>query len=143
MTRTDNQDPYHHQDHGETGAAQGPPPPPVEAMSSQERTLGMLCHLLGFSGIIIPFGHILGPLILWLVKKDEMPYVDREGKEALNFQISFTLWMVAASFTLLVLIGVVLLPAVIITWFVLTILATVRANDGEGYRYPLTLRLIS
>jgi uncharacterized Tic20 family protein len=49
------------------------------------RLWGMFCHLIAFSGYVVPFGSVLGPLIIWLIKKDEMPFVDDQGKESLNF----------------------------------------------------------
>jgi hypothetical protein len=120
-----------------------PTPEPVDpgaAPSETARTLGMACHLLGFAGVTgIPFANILGPLVMWLVKREEYPFVDDQGKQALNFQISFTIYGIVAFFSLFILIGFLLLPAVGITWIVLTIIAAVRAQKGEAYRYPLTI----
>jgi len=108
-----------------------------------ERLWAMLCHLaslLGYS--VIPFGHILGPLIVWQMKKNESPFVDDQGKEALNFQISMTLYLILAALTICVVVGVVLTPAVAIFGLVMTIIAGIKANQGVTYRYPLTIRLI-
>jgi uncharacterized Tic20 family protein len=106
------------------------------------RTWGMLCHLSGFAGFIIPFGMIIGPLVVWLIKKNEHPFVDDQGKEALNFAITVILAVIASVILMFVLIGFLLLPAVAICWIVFTIIATVKANAGERYRYPFALRLI-
>jgi uncharacterized Tic20 family protein len=103
----------------------------------------MFAHLSAFSGHFIPFGHVVGPLIIWCVKKDEMPFVNDQGKEALNFQITMTLALIVAGISLLVLVGVVLLPAVWLFDVIVTIIAAVKANEGVPYRYPLTLRFIS
>lgn len=106
------------------------------------RTWGMLCHLSAFAGFIIPFGTILGPLVIWLIKKNEYPFVDDQGKEALNFAITAVLAGIVSAILIFVLIGLILLPAVVIAWIVLTIIATVKASNGEYYRYPFALRLI-
>ncbi len=113
------------------------------AMSEKDaRTWAMLCHVGVFAGYIIPFGHILAPLIIWLIKKDESPFVDDQGKESLNFQISVSIYAVIAALLTLIAIGLILLIALLIFDVVMVIIATVRANSGERYRYPLCLRFI-
>lgn len=98
-------------------------------------------HLAAFAGYFLPpVGHLLGPLILWLIKKNEMPFVDDQGKEAINFQITMTLATLVSLALIPVLIGFVLLPAVVIFQVVFVILAAVKANDGVFYRYPLCIR---
>ena len=103
----------------------------------------MLAHISALSGFIIPFGSILGPLIIWLIKRDEMSFVNDQAKEALNFNISMTIYAIVAGVLIFVAIGIVLLPVVLIAWLVLTIMAAVKANEGVAYRYPLTLRLVN
>lgn len=103
----------------------------------------MLAHISALSGFIIPFGSILGPLIIWLIKRDEMSFVNDQAKEALNFNISMTIYAIVAGMLIFVAIGIVLLPVVLIAWLVLTIMAAVKANEGVAYRYPLTLRLVN
>jgi uncharacterized Tic20 family protein len=116
-----------------------PEPPPLK----QDRTLDATCHFLSFAGLIgIPFGNILGPLILWAIKKDEMPSVNEHGKESVNFQLSMTIYTIIAGLSILILIGFVLLPAIIVLNIVLVIIAGVKAANGEFYRYPLTIRFI-
>ena len=116
-----------------------PQPPPLR----QDRTLDATCHFLSFAGLIgIPFGNILGPLVLWAIKKDEMPSVNEHGKESINFQISMTIYALIALLSILILIGFVLLPAIIVLDIVLVIIAGVKAANGEFYRYPLTIRFI-
>lgn len=108
-----------------------------------ERMWAMLCHLTGLSSYIgIPFGHIIVPLIIWLVKKDEYPFVNEQGKESLNFQISMTIYAIVAGVLCLVFIGWLILAAIVILDLVFVINAAVKANKGEGYKYPLTLQLI-
>lgn len=112
--------------------------------TSDECMWAMLCHLTALSGYIgVPFGNIVGPLVVWLIKKDEMPLVDDQGKESLNFQISVLIYAVVSGLAILILIGIVLLPAVLIFSIVMTIIAAVKANSGEVYRYPLTIRFFT
>jgi uncharacterized Tic20 family protein len=109
----------------------------------QAHTWGMLCHLTSLSAYVgIPFGHIVGPLVIWLIKKDELSFVDDQGKESLNFEISMSLYGIISGLLCFVLIGFVLIVALLVTHVVLVILATVKASAGERYRYPLTIRLI-
>jgi uncharacterized protein len=115
----------------------------MAAMSEKDaRTWAMLCHVGAFAGYIIPFGHIIAPLVIWLIKKDESPFVDDQGKESLNFQISMSIYAIIAVLLTLVVIGAVLLIALVIFDVVMVIIAAVRANSGERYRYPLCMRLI-
>ena len=108
----------------------------------EQRTWGMLCHLLGFTGYLVPFGNILGPLIIWLIKKDEMPFVDDQGKEALNFQLSFILALFVSGILCFLLIGFFLIGVVVIYQIIATIVACIQANEGVYYRYPYTIRFI-
>ncbi len=113
------------------------------AVSKDERTWGMLSHLLALSGYIgVPFGNILAPLIIWLVKKDQSQFVADQAKESLNFQISLTIYAIISGILIFVLIGFVLLGVLWIAGIVFVIIGTVKANNGEFYRYPLTLRLV-
>lgn len=114
-------------------------PTPVPA-SREERTWAMVCHLITLTGFFIPLGNIIGPLVIWLIKKEQYPLVDDQGREALNFQISILIYLIASLILLFVLIGIVLLPIVLIFDLVMTIVAMIKANDGVAYRYPLTIR---
>lgn len=109
---------------------------------TQERTWGMFCHLAALSGFIIPFGNIIGPLIIWLVKKDESSFVDEQGKESLNFQISVTIYCIVAAILVVVIIGIFLLIGIGILILVLVIVAAIKANNGESFEYPLTIRFV-
>ena len=108
----------------------------VTAISQDSKNMGMLCHLLGL------FTSFVGPLILWLIKKDEDRFVDDQGKEALNFQITVILAMVASAILTVVIIGFFLWFATIICNLIFCILACVAASKGENYRYPVSLRLV-
>jgi uncharacterized Tic20 family protein len=116
----------------------------MHTLTSEERNWAMLSHLSALSGYIgIPFGHIIAPLIIYLMKKDESPFVADQARESLNFQISMSIYAVISGVLVLFLIGFLLLAAVWVAGVVLTIIASVKAANGEGYRYPLTIRLIS
>lgn len=108
----------------------------------QARMWAMLCHLSAFSGWIIPFGHILGPLIIWLIKRDDHPFINEQGKESLNFQISLSIYLIVSAILVLALIGFVLFFIVGIVGFIFVIVAAVKANEGVSYRYPLTIRFL-
>jgi hypothetical protein len=114
----------------------------AETTSKDERTWAMLCHLSALAGYIIPFGHIIGPLFVWLIKKDELPLVADQGKESLNFQISMTLYAIIPVILVIILIGIFLLIALAIVDLILIIVAAIKANEGVQYRYPLTIRFI-
>lgn len=119
-----------------------PPMPPMAGPSAEEKQWAMFAHLSTLSGFIIPLGNLLGPLIIWQIKKNDMPFVDDQGKEALNFQITVFIAALISAVLTVVLIGLLLLPVVIIGWIVLSIMGGIKANNGEAYRYPWTLRLI-
>lgn len=112
-------------------------------ISAEEKTWGMLAHLSSLAGFIIPFGNVIGPLVVWLIKKDTMPFVADQGKEALNFNITVAIAAVISAILMFVVIGFLLLAVVAVGWLVLTILACIEANKGVAYRYPFTLRLIN
>ena len=130
----------------------------------EERNWAGGCHIAVLAGFVFPFGSILGPLIVWLMKRNEMPLVDRHGKDVLNFQISFMIYhiglivvgvagsvvlgMATASqhakeppVELLVAIVGTILCAVGLTFvnFVLAIIGAVKASNGERFRYPLAI----
>ena len=116
----------------------------------EARTWMVLCHASALAGCFLPaVAHIIGPLIIWLLKKDEFPEVDDQGKESLNFQISMLIYTallgVAFFILLFVLIGFLLLPLFGVLYLldvVLVIVASIKASEGKLYRYPLTIRLI-
>jgi uncharacterized Tic20 family protein len=132
-----------------TGVPPQSPPTITTGNESQARTWNMLCHLSALAGYIIPFGNILGPLLVWQVKKNEFPSVIEHGKAALNFQLTVLIALVAggaAAFLLsFVCIGFLLIPVVIaiaLCGLIFAIIAGIKANNGEAYRYPWSLTLI-
>ena len=126
----------------DTPPPSGSPPPGGGGVSPDARQWGMFAHLAALAGFIIPFGNLIGPLIIWQVKKDEMPFVADQGKESLNFQITVTIAAIVCFVLMVVLIGALLLPLVGLAALVFIVIAAVKANQGEAYRYPVTLRLI-
>ena len=110
-------------------------------VSSDSRNLAMLAHLSAFITFVgIP--SLVGPLVVWLLKKDD-PFVEAQAKNALNFNISFLIYGIVAAISVILLVGFVALPAVLVTWFVLVIVASVKAANGEDYRYPFTIQFVS
>ena len=110
--------------------------------SKDERTWAMLCHFSAFAGLIFPFGNFLAPLIIWLIKKEELPFVEDQGKEVLNFQLSITIYLLISGILCIILIGIPIIIGLVIFCFIITIIAAISANDGKSYRYPINLRLI-
>ncbi|HEX3032121.1 MAG TPA: DUF4870 domain-containing protein [Bacillota bacterium] len=108
----------------------------------EERMWAMLCHLSVFLGNLIPFGHIIFPLIIWQIKKNDSDFIDYHGKEALNFQISATIYLFISLILTVFLIGFLLMGALWLFNMVIVIIAAIRANNGERYQYPLCFRFI-
>jgi len=112
------------------------------SVNKEERTWGMLCHLLALTGFIIPFGSIIGPLVIWLIKKDEMEFVNDQGKESVNFQLTMLIAFIISAILMLVAIGFLLLVILAIFDVVVVIIASIKANDGVRYRYPYAIRFL-
>jgi uncharacterized Tic20 family protein len=120
------------------------PAPPVPATTKEERTWAMATHLSSLIAIFgVPFGNVFGPLVFWLIKKDQFPFVDDQGKESLNFQLSMTIYAIGALLLSLILIGIPILLGIFVYDFIMVIIASVHASDGRQFRYPLTIRLIT
>ena len=115
----------------------------IPVPSAQARQWAMFCHYSAFFWFLVPMiGNVLGPLIVWQLKKDMDPFVDEQGKEALNFQITVALLMLVCLLLALVVIGLLLMWVVGVGALVLTIIAAIKANEGQAYRYPFCWRLI-
>jgi len=128
----------------------GPNPPLLTPDEARARSWNMWCHLSALAGCVIPFGNILGPLIVWQMKKHEVPSADIHGKAALNFQITVSLAALAVTIVAFILtffcIGYLLFPLamlIAVTGMVFAVIAGVKANDGQDYKYPFTLNLIT
>jgi uncharacterized Tic20 family protein len=132
---------------------QGPPLGPPMSVEShcpdrEEKSWAVAAHLASVAGWVgVPFGHILAPLVVLLVKKDESPFVRSQAIESLNFQLSMTIYAVAALALAITVIGLVIaipaLIALVIGDVILTIVGAIRVSEGVPYRYPLTIRFLS
>jgi uncharacterized Tic20 family protein len=124
-------------------APEAPPPEPAPQAQNVKQWC-MFVHLSALAGYVgIPFGWILGPLIIWLIKKDEIAEVNQHGKEALNFQISLSIYaIVALPLICLGGLGIIVLVALGIFDLVCIIIAAVKAADGQFFKYPITIRFI-
>ena len=112
-------------------------------LSKEVRKWAMLCHLSALVGLIgNGIGFLVAPLAVWLIKKEDDPFIDEQGKEAVNFQITMFIAAFVSALLIVVIIGIVMLIGVAILMTVLPIIAAIKANDGEHYRYPLSLRII-
>ncbi len=121
---------------------------PAPSQNSEERNWAMGCHLSSLSGFIgVPFGNIIGPLVIWLIKKNDSAFINEHGRESLNFHISLWIYGIVSA---ILWFTVILIPLVLLAWaaiyiggVVYSILAAVEASKGNHYRYPFTMRLIS
>ncbi|MDT3958711.1 DUF4870 domain-containing protein [Staphylococcus kloosii] len=104
--------------------------------TSDERLMVMLIYILSF------FTSFIGPLIIWLIRREASPFIDRGGKDYFNFLISYIIWTVVSTVLIFILIGFVLLPIVAILNLIFTIIAIVKASNGEHYLPPLSIRFI-
>lgn len=112
-------------------------------MPKDARKWAMICHLVALVGLIgNGVGFVLGPLIVWLLKKEDHPFIDEQGKEALNFQLTMFIALFVCAPLILVFVGVFLMIAVAIMMIVFPIIAALKADKGIPYRYPLTVRMI-
>ena len=101
---------------------------------------GHLSAFTVFLGLPVP---VLGPLIVWLMKRGDDDYAEWHAREALNFNISIMIYTIVSAVLILLLIGILLLPVVLLSWFILVIVGAVKASSGEYYRYPMTLRFFN
>jgi uncharacterized protein len=118
----------------------GPPPQALDYVpTADDRTWGLLAHLSALIALLLGGLTFLGPLIVWLLKKDQSPFVGDQAKEALNFQIAVLIVSLICSITC---VGLIVLPFLIVADIVFIVMAAMEANKGVYYRYPYTIRLI-
>ncbi|MEX0676285.1 MAG: DUF4870 domain-containing protein [Pirellulales bacterium] len=109
-------------------------------LTSDARNWAMLCHLSALAGLIAPgVAMFIGPLVVWLLKRNDHPFIDDQGKEALNFQISMLIYVVLLC---CIVIGIPIAILLVVVNIVFVVIAAVKSNGGVVYRYPMTLRLI-
>ncbi len=116
------------------------PPSATEALD--EKSWAMAAHLGGLAGYMIPFGNIIAPVVIWQMKKDQSGFITEHAKEAVNFQITMMIAAAISALLMLVVIGIFLMFAVVIVDIIFIIMASIAANKGEQYRYPLSIRFI-
>ena len=125
-----------------------PPPLPPEGNDASARQWITVLHLSALAGlVIVGFGHILGPLIIWLLKKNEVPGLDAAGRSVLNFQISWSLWFflsgVVAAVGFCLVVPLALPVGTFIAWLAFDINGAIKASNGVSYKFPLTIRFFS
>lgn len=126
-------------------------PPPVGIADKDVRMWSMLCHLAALAGLVVPsVGTVVGPLVVWLIKRNDHPAIDANGKESLNFQISMFIYIWALGLTglattfLLIGFGILALAFVAgIVGLVYSVIASIKVSNGESFRYPFTIRFLS
>ncbi|MEP6602938.1 MAG: DUF4870 domain-containing protein [Spartobacteria bacterium] len=112
--------------------------------SANVRTWCVLAHASALAGFFVPWaGHIVGPLVVWLAKRGDSPDIDVHAKESMNFQISMLIWNAVAAILCLVLIGIPILILLHILNTIFIVVASIRASEGELYRYPMTIRFVN
>ena len=112
--------------------------------SNEARRWASLCHIIALVGLIgNGVGFVLGPLVVWLIKKDEDPFIDEQGKEAINFQITMIIAAIVSGLLTVIVVGFFLLIAVGILMIVFPIIAAIKSSNGEHFRYPFTIRFIN
>ncbi len=123
--------------------ATGPAGEPTRTVqiTSQTKNMGVVAHLSAFV-MFIGIPSLLGPLAIWLFNRDNA-HVEYHAREALNFNLSMTIYAIASAIAVLVIVGIVLLPLVFLAWLILTVVAAVKASNGEYYQYPFTIRFVS
>jgi len=111
--------------------------------TQDERNWGLIAHLSAFAGLVAPFaGNVIGPLVVWLVKREQSAFVEAQAKESLNFNITVLIGYAVCALFIIVFIGFLLMGALFIYWLVMTIMAAVKAGEGLPYRYPFAIRLV-
>jgi uncharacterized protein len=115
----------------------------LSAPTENERTWAMLAHLSALAGLVMPLiGIVIGPLVVWLARRDESPFVAEHAREALNFNITVLIGAVVCALLMLVFVGFLLGTALFIAWLVMTLVAAIKASEGRTYQYPFSLRLV-
>lgn len=108
-----------------------------------ERNWALFAHLSSFAGCLIPFGNIIAPLVMWQMKKETMPFGSEQAKECLNFQITISIFMVISVVLMLVLVGYLMALVIGVLDIIFTVMAALKSSNGEFYRYPMCIRLVS
>jgi uncharacterized Tic20 family protein len=109
----------------------------------KSRIWATLCHLTALLGLTgLPFGHLLGPFVVWLLKRNEYSFVNEQGKESLNFQITMTICTTIAILLMFIKIGLFLIFGLVMVNLILVLIASIKVSNGEHYQYPFKIRII-
>ncbi len=116
---------------------------PLEPIDRDARNWAMGCHMIALVGLLgNGIGFLLGPLILWLIKREDHPFINEQGRESVNFQLTMLLAILVCVPLIFVGIGILLMPMIAVFDVVMVIVAGIKAADGQHYRYPLTFRFL-
>lgn len=121
------------------------PPPPAPVSTGDDHTWALVLHLsalLHLLGATFPGANIVGPLVIWLIKKPQSPYLDEVGKRVLNFQISWAIYFAVLWLLVFALIGFLLLPIAAIAWLIFVIVGAIKESNREPYQFPLTIQFL-
>lgn len=110
--------------------------------NESDRLWAMACHLSALFGYCVPLGNIIGPLVVWLAKREQSTFIDQQGKEALNFQITVSLAFCVAAILMFIVIGIFLMPIIALVNLILIIIAAISTYKGDNFRYPFCLRFV-
>jgi len=115
---------------------------PASDVPKDARQMAMFCHLLGLANYVVPFGGVIGPLVLWQMKREEHQFIDQQGRSALNFNITVAIAVLCCIPLIFVLVGTLLIPVIAIAANVCSVLAGIAANEGKNYKYPITFDFV-
>lgn len=110
--------------------------------TKEERNWAVILHLSVLAGVVIPWAGFVIPFGIWLIKKQDSPFIDRQGKEVINFLITASLVGLIGIVLSIIAIGIVIIMVLVVAVFLLSILSAIKVSEGEDYRYPFILRLI-
>lgn len=116
--------------------------PPTNLRTPDEQQMGLFLHLSQLAGLIVPFAGLIVPIVIWQTQKDKMPALDAHGKMIVNWMISLLIYAVVSGVLTIVLVGILGLLAVAVMSIVFPIIGGIKANNGELWEYPLTIKFL-
>lgn len=114
--------------------------PSPNAEPDQVRQWTIILHLSQYAGLLIPFASLIAPIVIWQMKKNEMPALDAHGIQVVNWQISMLIYAAVSAILMFVLIGFAMLAILGVLWLIFPLIGTIKANNGELWSYPLTIK---
>lgn len=115
-------------------------PPSLSPTPENIRQWTLILHLSQYAGLIVPFANLVAPIVIWQLKKNEMPELDAHGKHVVNWQISMLIYAAVSAVLMLVLVGFLMLGILAILYLVFPLIGSIKANNGELWHYPLTIK---